>query len=100
MNLPNGAGLAIVLVGTGAIVFLLRVLFAFLEEEREVRRELRTKPRQAVRSSPCMQRRREKLIVVDAENLKRRFMPGPRKSRLLAGAVVLAMSISELQLWR
>jgi hypothetical protein len=100
MNLLNGARAAIVLVCAGAIVFLLRVLFAFLEEERRARRELRSEVWQAARRNRRPQRRRETLIVVDAETLKRRFTWGNRKSRLLAGAVVLAMSISELKLWR
>ena len=78
MTWPESTRIAIVLLCAGAVLFLLRVLHALVSEEWRLRdtrmHEERFKP---AKFSP--KRQRERLVVVDAETLTRRFGPKARK---------------------
>lgn len=73
MPLPDGARIAIVLLCAGAVLFLLRVLYALVQEGWRLRsaRKMCRGQFKLGRVSPI--RRRQQLIVVDTEKLRQRF---------------------------
>lgn len=69
--MSDGARIAIVVLCLGAVIFLLRVLVALVGEELIVRH---TRSRRDIGSLKMPEQpRRERLVVIDAQTLQRRF---------------------------